>query len=174
MEIRKATAADLDCAAAVYERVHDEEEAGRTHTGWQRGVYPTHATAEAALAAGELFVMEDEGRILAAMRVNGEQGDVYAKCPWSIPAEDDKVLVLHTLAVDPTCGKHGCGTAMVKFYEDLARTRGCTALRIDTNVTNDRARAFYGKLGFREAGIYPCVFNGIEGVRLVCLEKQVG
>jgi ribosomal protein S18 acetylase RimI-like enzyme len=174
MEIRKATEADLAGAAAVYERVHDAEEAGLTHTGWVRGVYPTRATAEAALAAGEFYVLEDEGRILAAMRVNAEQGEVYAKCPWSIPAEDDKVLVLHTLAVDPTCGKHGCGTAMVKFYEDLARARGCTALRIDTNVTNTRARAFYAKLGFREAGIFACEFNGIEGVSLVCLEKGVG
>ena len=174
MEIRKATAADLAGAAAVYERVHDAEEAGLTHTGWLRGVYPTRATAEAALDAGELYVLEDEGRILAAMRVNAEQGEVYAKCPWSIPAEDDKVLVLHTLAVDPTCGKRGCGTAMVRFYEDLARACGCTALRIDTGETNSRARGLYAHLGFREAGSFDCKFNGIEGIRLVCLEKGVG
>ena len=173
MEIRKATAADLPGAQAVYERVHDAEEAGKTATGWVRGVYPTRRTAEKALAADELYVMEEDGRILAVMRVNGEQDEVYARCPWQFSARGDAVLVLHTLAVDPTCGGRGCGTAMVEFYEALARARGCAALRIDTNVTNGRARAFYAKLGFCEAGVFPCVFNGIEGVRLVCLEKQV-
>ena len=174
MTIRLACAADLPGAAAVYERVHDAEEAGRTHTGWRRGVYPTRATAEAALAAGELYVLEDGGRILAVMRINAEQGEVYARCPWTIPAEPEQVLVLHTLAVDPTCGIRGCGTTMVRFYEDLARARGCTALRIDTGETNSRARALYAHLGFREAGIFDCEFHGIAGIRLVCLEKRVG
>ena len=29
------------------------------------------------------------------------------------------------------------------------------------------ARSFYGKLGYKEVAVLPCVFNGIEGVRLV-------
>lgn len=31
----------------------------------------------------------------------------------------------------------------------------------------------YARLGYREAGIVPCVFNGIKGVGLVCLEKKL-
>ena len=43
----------------------------------------------------------------------------------------------------------------------------------DTNARNMRARALYQKLGYREADIVPCVFNGLEGVQLVLLEKQL-
>ena len=55
MMIRKATAADLDGVAAVYEAVLDREEQTGCHwTNWQRGVYPCRATAERALADGTL------------------------------------------------------------------------------------------------------------------------
>lgn len=59
-----------------------------------------------------------------------------------------------------------------KTAEDaLARDCGCTALHMDTNTRNERARRLYQSLGYREAGIVRCVFNGIPGVALVCLEK---
>ena len=44
---------------------------------------------------------------------------------------------------------------------------------MDTNAGNSRARAMYKKLGYSEAGIIPTVFNGIEGVSLVLLEKAL-
>ena len=31
----------------------------------------------------------------------------------------------------------------------------------------------YKRLGYREADIAPCVFNGIDGVNLVLLEKKL-
>ena len=44
---------------------------------------------------------------------------------------------------------------------------------MDTNARNEAARAMYRKLGYREIGIVPTVFNGIEGVQLVLLEKKI-
>ena len=44
---------------------------------------------------------------------------------------------------------------------------------MDTNAKNAAARRLYSRLGYREAGIVPCVFNGIPDVRLVCLEKKL-
>lgn len=65
------------------------------------------------------------------------------------------------------------GRAFVAFYEDLARDQGMKALRMDTNALNQRARAMYRKLGYREVGQVPTVFNGIDGVMLVLLEKSL-
>ena len=44
---------------------------------------------------------------------------------------------------------------------------------MDTNERNAAARRLYAGLGYREAGIVPCTFNGIGGVQLVCLEKTL-
>ena len=171
--IRTAAAADIPAIAAIYERIHDMEESGRAQIGWIRGVYPTAATAEAALAAGDLFVLEADGRFAAAARINRTQVPAYAACPWRFEAADDEVMVLHTLVVDPEMDGLGLGSRFVAFYEDYARAQGCAVLRMDTNARNLRARRMYAQLGCREAGIVPCTFNGIPSVQLVCLEKRL-
>ena len=99
---------------------------------------------------------------------------VYAQVPWQYAAPPEQVLVLHTLVVDPAVAGHGCGTQFVRFYEQRARALGCPELRIDTNAKNANARRLYAYLGYREAGVAPCTFNGIDGVALVCLEKWLG
>ena len=141
--------------------------------GWDRAVYPTRTTAEAALRAGDLYVAERDGRVVAAARINGEQVPEYANAAWAVDAPADQVLVLHTLVVDPAESGRGVGSAFVGFYENMARATGRPHLRMDTNEKNRAARALYKKLGYREAGIVPCTFNGIPGVHLVCLEKNL-
>ena len=170
--IRPATADDIPAVAKLYDKIHAEERAGRTTTGWLAGIYPVQATAEAALARGELFVYDD-GQIRASYILNQTQVDVYAGAPWAVDAPDDRVMVLHTLVVEPACAGKGYGTAFVGFYEDYARENGCPYLRMDTNARNQAARKLYARLGYWEAGIVPCVFNGIPGVQLVCLEKKL-
>ena len=169
--IRKAMEADIPAVAAIYDKLHTEEETGRAAIGWIRGVYPTEDTARQALKRGDLFVQEDGGRIVGAAIINQTQVDAYYGGPWQYAAEDNEVMVLHTLVIDPDTAGKGYGKAFVAFYENYAREKGCKVLRMDTNSRNARARAMYAKLGYREAGIVPCVFNGIEGVGLVLLEK---
>lgn len=168
---RKALPSDLDAICAIYDAIHDAEEAGRTTIGWVRSIYPTRATVQLGLRSGDLFVLEREGRIVAAARINQTQGEEYKQARWSFDVEDSKVMVLHTLAVHPECFTQGFGTGFVAFYEDYAARQGCTCLRMDTNIRNTAARTLYKKLGYTEAGVVPCIFNGIDGVQLVCLEK---
>ena len=150
--IRKATSADLPAVAALYEHIHEAEQAGRMTIGWVPGVYPVPATAEAALARGDLFVDVEDGVLRAAGIVN---------------------QVLHTLVVEPSIVRGGIGRAFVAFYEDYARRNGCTVLRLDTNERNAAARAMYARLGYHECDVVPCDFNGIPGIRLVLLEKAL-
>ncbi len=172
--IRKADAGDIEPVAGIYGRVHDEEEASRTSTGWIRSVYPVRKTAEDALVRGDLYVMEEGGEIVASAVINRLQMPEYRFAAWQYAAQDREVLVLHTLTVDPVRGRRGYGTAFVRFYEALAGQLGCKVLRMDTNARNTAARRLYRKLGYAERGIVPCAFNGIPGVQLVCLEKPVG
>ena len=172
MTIRPATENDIPAVAAIYERILDVEESRpEPVVCWLRGVYPTEATARTALGKGTLYVMEDGGAIVAAAKIDQEQVPEYADCPWQYDAAPEQVLVLHTLVVDPVQGGKGYGPAFVAWYEAEARRRGTPYLRMDTNQRNAPARAMYRRLGYREAGVVSCTFNGIPGVRLVCLEK---
>ena len=169
---RKAAASDIDAVTAIYDAIHTEEEAGRTTTGWKRGIYPVRATAEAALTRGDLFVQEQNGEIVGTAILNQTQVDSYAGANWRYDAPDSEVMVLHTLVIDPEAKSRGLGRAFAAFYEGYALAHGCRYLRIDTNARNARARRFYQKLGYAEIGVVPCTFNGIAGVQLVLLEKR--
>ena len=173
MTFRKATEQDLEAIGLIYDRVHDGEERGETTIGWARAIYPTRATALEAIRLGTMYVEEDGGRIVAAAKLDQAQVPEYADARWEHEAPPERVLVLHTLVVDPLTARRGYGRAFVRFYEEQALERGCPFLRMDTNARNARARAMYAKLGYHEADIVPCVFNGIPGVQLVCLEKML-
>ena len=154
--IRRAQEKDLAAVERIYDAIHTEEEAGRACIGWEREIYPTRRTAEDALVRDDLFVE-----------------DAYAEVKWLYPALDEQVMVLHTLVIDPDEKGKGYGREFVAFYEEYASRSGCTCLRMDTNARNEGARRLYRHLGYREAGIVPCVFNGLAGVELVMLEKKL-
>ena len=169
--IRKATESDIAAVAEIYSHILENEDAAKPATGWLKGIYPVEATARAALGRDDLFVCIEDDKVVASAIINRTQVDVYADCKWSLECEDDEVMVLHTLTVEPACAGRGIGRKFVAFYEDYARGHNCKALRIDTNAVNVTARGLYSKLGYTEVGIVPCVFNGIPNVMLVCMEK---
>lgn len=174
MNARKAIEADIDSIEQIYNRIHDGEEMGLSTIGWVRGVYPTRTTAMDALERDDLFVLEDDGKVVAAAVINQIPVQEYKDANWQHPVEDSKVLVLHVLVVDPLEQGKGYGKAFVKFYEDYAKEHRCLALHMDTQERNAFARKMYNKLGYDEVGVVTCVFNGMPNIHLVCLEKYLG
>ena len=170
---RKATIEDIDRIAEIYNEIHTETEAGRMTTDWVRGVYPTRETAKASVQAGDMFVEEDGGQIVAAAKINQEQVAEYADADWQYDAPKNQVMVLHTLVVSPKSKGKGYGSQFVAFYEAYALEHGCSCLRMDTSVRNLGARALYKKLGYREVSVVSSEFNGIRNMQLVCLEKKL-
>ena len=146
---RQATLSDLEQIAAIYDHIHTEEEAGRATVGWVRGVYPTRQTALDAIQAGDMFVAEENGRLVATAKINQEQVPEYAEAAWTQDAPPEQVMVLHTLVVDPQAKGRGYGSRFVDFYESYALEHGCRYLRMDTNERNASARALYRNLGYQ-------------------------
>lgn len=173
MIIRRAKAGDLDAIEKIYNKILLKEEEGEVTTGWKRGIYPRRETAEAALKRNDMFVIEDERSIVGSGVINKDQLDVYAKAKWQFAAKDSKVMVLHTLAIDPDKSGRGYGKRFVKFYEDYARENGCKYLRMDTNEINKAARSLYKSLAIDEIDCLSCIFNGLEGVNLILFEKKL-
>ena len=173
MLFRKATEEDLHAVSRIYEAVHTAEESGKITTGWVRNVYPTDETAKEALQRCDLFVGTDDNLIVGTAIINKQQTDAYKNGHWNYEVSDQEIMVLHTLVIDPVLSGKGYGKSFVEFYESYALSQRCHYLRMDTQAKNENARAMYKKLGYTEIGIVPCVFNGIEGVQLVLLEKKL-
>ena len=172
--IRKATPYELDAVDRLYNELIDAKEAGLVPVIWRRGVYPSRETASEALKRDDLFVMEKDGRIVGSAVINQIQDDVYAGAPWKYDVPDDRVCVLHTLMISPAEFGKGYAREFLVFYEQYALEHSWPELRIDTNEMNLPAQAMYRKHGYRTIGIVPAKeFNGIPGVNLVLLEKNL-
>lgn len=174
MIIRKATEKDIDAVEILYDEIHTAEEDGKQTIGWIRGIYPIRTTAEKALEADELFVLEDNGEIFGTGIINKRQVEAYKAGNWEHDVPNNRVCVLHTLVISPTVAGKGYGRAFLAFYEKYATDNGCTELRLDTNAKNAVARLMYKKHGYAEICIVPTDFNGISGIDLVLLEKYIG
>lgn len=171
--IRPAKKEDISAVSEIYERIIDEDEAGNTSVGWLRGVYPTEIDAQEAFEKGELFVAEQDGIIVGSAIINKNQVECYKGAGWRCSCDDDQVMVLHTLAISPRFFRKGIGNEFIKFYENYALENNCRELRIDTQVKNTAAQAFYKKCGFAEIEVRDCTFNGISSVHLLLLEKTL-
>lgn len=173
MNIRPATAADIPAITAIYDAILDREEAGPVYTNWQRGKYPTADTARQALEAGTLYVGEENGFLWGVVNLNGIQLPEYDVIPWTIPAERDRVAVIHTLCIHPAASGQGRAKQMVAFCEEESRRQGKTIIRLDTWEGNDPANAMYPKLGYRFAGATEFFFQGFIHEVLNCYEKAL-
>ena len=171
--IRPATAGDLTAIEAIYNAIHDREEAGPVYTNWQRGKYPTIDTARQVLREGTLYVGEEDGILWGVVNLNGIQLPEYADIPWQFAAEADKVAVPHTLCIHPAHSGKGYARQMVAFCEETARRQGKTVIRLDTWEGNLPANHLYPLLGYTFAGATEFFFQGYIYEILNCYEKKL-
>jgi len=171
--IRKAKLEDIEAIASIYENIITLEEAGKYTTCWVRDIYPTEKTSLNVLGEGTLYVLEENGAVLGSAIINQKAADGYDKAAWKIDATMEESLVIHTLAISPDATHKGYGEAFIRFYEDMGKSLGLKALRLDTNEKNIKSRPFYKSLGYTEVDIVKSNFNGVGIVNLVCIEKKV-
>ena len=110
-----------------------DRELARTIADWQRWMSP-----------GATFILDDAGGpkgIVAGMRDDSDPAVVHLMSMW----------------VDPALRGSGAAEALVASLLEWAATEGARQMRLAVIQTNDRARRFYERLGFRG--------NGRQGVR---------
>ena len=168
--IRKAVAEDISFVEEIYNEITSNEEIIK-FTQWMKGLYPTVLTAQKSFEEGALFVSENDGVITGAVILNHEQPEEYKKLKWSIEAEGEKVLVIHTLCIKPSFSKMGLGQKFIIFAENYAKELGCTAIRLDANDKNVPGANLYKKMGYTHVGNADFNFQGLKYQNLKCFDK---
>jgi ribosomal-protein-alanine N-acetyltransferase len=69
---------------------------------------------------------------------------------------------LNLLAVKPGYQRLGIGRQLIDWLEASARTAGIFTVNLELRATNDAARCFYEKLGYREVGRKAAYYDGRE------------
>jgi ribosomal-protein-alanine N-acetyltransferase len=69
---------------------------------------------------------------------------------------------LALLAVQPGYQRLGIGRQLLEWLEASARTAGIFSVRLELRSSNDAARRFYERIGYREAGSKQGYYDGRE------------
>lgn len=125
----------------------------RQYCPWEYGVYPTDALLREHIANGDLYYMESNGAILAALVLLPYQEENYAwDNPWGAALEDDQVATVHMLGVNPEMQGQGIAHRAVRAAIQKARKMGKKAVRLDALSCNLPAQKLYRSMGFAEVG----------------------
>lgn len=174
LDIRKASSTEIDAIVQIYDLIHRLEEEGQISIGWNREIYPTKKTAEDALEDDSLFVMRIEDKVVAAAIINQLQPSGYNEVDWKFTANEDKVGVLHTLVVHPSCINLGLGKKFVSYFEKYCKELGYEVVRLDTQTKNIKPLKLYPKLGYTLTAIKDVTFQNLPNkVELAMFEKKL-
>ena len=152
IEVRAATAQDIDSIERLYSAVLAHLNATDNTTGWNHE-YPTRTDAETALSEGTLYVAFLGERLAGTVIINQKPAPEYFGKPWRVDCVWSETLIVHTLATHPDFHRQGIAAALLRHAEKLARERGYRAIRLDSYRENTSAFTLYEKLGYEFVGM---------------------
>lgn len=147
MEIRAATAQELDRLLHIYDNARDFMRASGNLNQWTGG-YPSLAILEEDLAAERLFVAVEQDAILGGFCFFIGEDPTYRRIDGAW-LSDAPYGVIHRIAVAQDA--HGRGVAAACFA--WARRRAGGNVRIDTHEDNLPMQRALEKNGFVRCGV---------------------
>ncbi len=147
MKLQQATVNDFKAILAFYDDVTDRTPDITAYAQWQKGKHPTAESIKAYIEEGSMYLYEDNG-IVGAVALTMYQDESYHAVEWSRQIPDDKVAVIHILAVSPDRQGAGLGAKMVCEAIHLAEEKGMKAVRLDATASNTPVHRLYERLGF--------------------------
>jgi len=143
---------DFETIIAFYDDVTERTPEMGTYARWQKGKHPTEEGISAYINEGSMYIYRERGVIVGAMAVTMYQGEDYHTIEWSQQVPDEKVAVIHILAVSPDAQGKGIGSEMIREAIRLAQNNDMQAIRLDALASNTPAHKIYERLGFEYRG----------------------
>lgn len=140
--VRLATAADVDGIAAMS---RDLVEDGLPWT-WQ----PMRVLRALRGRSTNIAVASEERMLLG----------------FGIMRYDDDEAHLLLFAVHPQCQRHGVGTTILEWLEDVARTAGLRRVLVECRRDNAVGRRFYVSQRYREFQVVRGYYGAVDAIRL--------
>ncbi len=138
--IRAAVKADIPALIAIY--ASDSVGAHGEADPAPMAVYEAAFDAIAASADNQLFVLEDEGRVVGTLQITFIPGLVgHGRLSAKLEA-------VHVLASER--GK-GFGEQLVRHAESVAKQRGAGLIELSSNKARTAAHRFYERLGYAKS-----------------------
>lgn len=148
MVFRKGTYNDLD---NIFEIKEEALTAYKGTIAWSKE-YPTRETFGRDIEKEELFVLEEDGDIVAIAVLNMQEDIYYKNIPWE---EKESFIILHRVLVAPKYSRQGRGKRLLSEIDKHIVSKGIKSIRLDVKTTNDKAQNLYKCMGYKVLGEMP-------------------
>ena len=130
MRLELATQNDFDAIIAFYDDVTERTPEMATYARWSKRKHPTIESIKVYINEGSMYIYREQGVIVGAMAVTMYQGEDYHAIDWSQQVANDKVAVIHILAVSPDIQGKGIGSEMIREAIRMAKSKGMQTIRL--------------------------------------------
>ena len=151
LHFRKGTTGDL---GRIMELVADAQSWFRKQNidQWQDG-YPTSEIMLNDILAGENYIVELNGVVVATFVLSFAGEPTYSKIKGKGWINDNRYAVVHRIAVADECRRKGIAKEILHFTEEVSTGQGVCDIRIDTHRDNVAMRSLLKKLGYTHCGV---------------------
>lgn len=165
---------DIDAIMELYSAVVTHVNKTTVRLGWNTSIYPSYELVKTAVSNGEMLVVRDGKRIVAAAVVNHEVNPEYDEIDWQIKGPAERIATIHALAVLPETGLRGSKVSypFLAGIEDLCRRNGDLAIHLDVIDSNVPAYKLYTRNGYHEIACIK-MFYEVVGVREFWMLEKV-
>ena len=146
MFVRKAANEDLDTILQIYDNARKFMRAHDNPDQWKDGSYPDRALLEYDISLGRLYVVDDEGEIIAVFAYILGEDPTYQVIEYGSWINNEPYGTVHRLA---SSGKR---PRITEFLFDWALEQ-CPNLRGDTHSDNYVMQSAAEDFGFKMCGI---------------------
>ncbi|CAM4113938.1 GNAT family N-acetyltransferase [Zobellia nedashkovskayae] len=112
--------------------------------------YPNKEAFELDIERGELYVLEEDGRIIGTIVLSTLMDEEYVPIEWLTPSNNN--IYIHRVSVHPDLQGKGYAQKLMAFAENYARENKFASVRLDTFSQNKRNQKFYETRGFERLG----------------------
>lgn len=109
--------------------------------------YPSAASFEKDIERNELYVLEENQKIIGTVVISTHADAEYIPVKWL--HSNSKSVYIHRLSVDPKYQKKGHAQQLMNFAENYARENNFSSVRLDTFSQNKRNQRFYETRGYQ-------------------------
>ena len=135
---------------SFYKAVIDKVNTTTVKLGWNIDTYPDESFVRNAIEKGEMCILREDDRIIAAAVVNHTVNPEYDDINWEIKNPKEKISTIHALAVAPDKQGTKVSYLFLKDIEDHCRKNGDIAIHLDVIDTNIPAYKLYTRNGYTE------------------------
>ena len=81
------------------------------------------------------------------------------------------MLFLYNIVVKKSNRGHGISSILLEELIKIAKKKGCKKINLEVAATNTVAISLYEKFGFKQVGLRPKYYNGVDAL-LYSLEQR--